>query len=109
MGVFIITAAIISLAVLVFKYFWKAVLKFCYYLLLGAVDVLKKIIVATKRTGKAIMYLYRRWRNGKVTRKLVETDEEPVDVDLLPEGLQNELELHDEVVVRNTDISPEEF
>lgn len=109
MGVFIITTAIISLAVLVFQYFWKAVLKFCYYLLLGAIDVIKKIIVATKRFGKAVMYLYRRWKNGKVTRVTVEPDEEEIDVDMLPEGLQKELEIHDEVIVRNTDISPEEF
>lgn len=109
MGVFIITLAIISLATLVFQYFWKAVLKACYYLLLGAIEVTKKIIVATKRFGKAVMYLYRRWKNGKVTRVIVETEEEEVDVDLLPEGLRNEMEIHEEVIVRRDDIKPEEF
>ncbi len=109
MGVFIITAAIFSLAVLVFQYFWKAVLKVCYYLLLNAIDVIGKAIVAIKRGGKAVMYLYRRWRNGRITRKLVETEEEEVPEELLPEGLQEELKIHDEVIVHRGDINPEEF
>ena len=98
-----------SLAALVFKYFWKDVLRICYRLLYGAYDVIKKIIVATKRFGKCVMYLYRRWRNGKLTKKRVETEEEEVDVDMLPDGLQEELELHDEVIVKNDEITPEEF
>lgn len=109
MGTFIITTAIFALCVLVFQYFWKAVLKACYYLLLGAIDVVRKIIVATKRFGKCAMYLYRRWKNGKITRVMVETEEEEVDIDMLPQGLQNELEVYDEVIVKRGDISPEEF
>lgn len=72
MGVYIIGVAIFALCTLVFQYFWKAVLKFCYYLLLRSIDVIKKIIVATKRFGKCVMYLYRRYRNGKVVRVKVE-------------------------------------
>ena len=55
------------------------------------------------------MYLYRRYRNGKIVRVKVEPEEEPVDVDMLPPGLQDELEVHDEVIVRRDDIKPEEF
>lgn len=109
MGIFIIAGAIIGLCSLVFQYFWKAVLKFCYYLLLKSVEVTKKIIVATKRFGKCVMYLYRRYRNGRIVRTKVEPEEEEVDVDMLPQGLQDELAIHEEVIVRNDDISPEEF
>ena len=109
MGTLILTAAIIGFCSVVFQFFWKAVLKACYYLLLGAVEVIKKAIVATKRFGKCVMYLYRRWKNNKITRVVVQTEEEEVDVDMLPEELQNELEVHEEVIVKKGDIKPEEF
>lgn len=109
MGVYIIGVALFALCTLVFQYFWKAVLKFCYYLLLKSIDVIKKIIVATKRFGKCVMYLYRRYRNGKVVRVRVEPDEEEVDVDMLPQGLQDELDIHEEVIVKRDDIKPEEY
>lgn len=110
MGTFIITLAILSLCAWVFKLFWKAILKFCFYLLEKSVDVISKIITATKRAGKAVMYLYRRYRNGKITRVNVNDniEEEEVDIDMLPEGLQDELEINDEVIVKK-EISPEEF
>lgn len=110
MGTFIITLAILSLCAWVFKLFWRAILKFCFYLLEKSVDVVSKIITATKRAGKAVMYLYRRYRNGKITRVNVNDniEEEEVDIDMLPEGLQDELEINDEVIVKK-EISPEEF
>lgn len=110
MGTFIITLAILSLCAWVFKLFWKAILKFCFYLLEKSVDVVSKIITATKRAGKAVMYLYRRYRNGKITRVNVNDniEEEEVDIDMLPDGLQDELEINDEVIVKK-EISPEEF
>lgn len=42
MGIFIITIAILSLAVWIFNQVWKLALKFFYYALLGAIDVAKK-------------------------------------------------------------------
>ena len=66
MGVFIITIAILSLAVWIFNHVWRLALKFFYSALLGAVDVAKKIIVATKRLGKVMFLLYKRMKNGKV-------------------------------------------
>ena len=109
MGVLILTFAIIGVASYVFQLFWKAVLKFCYYLLLKSIDVVKKIIVATKRFGKCVMYLYRRYKNGKIVRIHIDPEEEEVDVDMLPKELQEQLGIHNEVIVRDEDIKPEEF
>lgn len=109
MGTFIITIGLLSLFTYIFQLFWKAALRVCYHLLLKAIDVVKKIIVATKRFGKAVFYLYKRYKNGRVFKVKVETEEEEVDIDMLPEGLQDELEIHDEVVTHTGDIMPEEF
>lgn len=111
MGTFIITLGILAICAWVFKFFWKAILKFCFYLLEKAVDVVTKIITATRRAGKAVMYIYRRYRDGRTTKVELNkhVDEEPVDIDMLPEGLQEELGIHEEVIVKKGDISPEEF
>lgn len=109
MGTFIITTIIIGVCAWVFQIFWRAVLRFCFYLLQRSIDVVKKIITTTKKTGKAVMYLYRRYKNGKVIKTTVEPDEEEVDVDMLPQGLQDELDVHEEVIVRKDDIDPAEF
>lgn len=107
MGLFIITIAIFSLATWIFQQFWKAVLKFFYYLLLKAVDAIKKIIVAVRRAGKVIMILYKRHKNGKVYK--TEYTEDEVDEDDIPEGLREELDVHEEVIVKKGDIDPTEF
>lgn len=107
MGVFILTIAAISLATLIFQYFWKAVLRFFFYILQKAVDVIKKIIVAVRRAGKVIMILYKRHKNGKVYK--TEYTEEVVDEDDIPEGLRDELDVHEEVIVKKGDIDPSEF
>lgn len=107
MGIFIITIAILSLAVWIFSHVWKLALKFFYYVLLEAVDIVKKIIVATRRLGKVMFLLYKRLKNGKVYK--VEYKEEVVDEDDIPEGLKDELDYHEEVVVKNDDIDPSEF
>ena len=110
MGIYIITAAVLGLCALAFKYYWRDVLRFCYNLLLKSIDVVKKIITTTVRAGKAVMWLYRRWKNGKITKLEVDTDGEPMPIELLPPGLQDELRDNNEVIVRNnTEISPEEF
>lgn len=111
MGTFIITLGILAICAWVFKFFWKAILKFCFYLLEKSEEVVTKIITATKRAGKAVMYIYRRYRDGRINRVNVNENiiEEPVDVDMLPEGLQEELGIHEEVIVKKGDISPEEF
>lgn len=111
MGTFIITLGILAICAWVFKFFWKAILKFCFYLLEKSVEVVTKIITATKRAGKAVMYIYRRYRDGRITKTNVNDNivEEPVDIDMLPEGLQEELGIHEEVIVKKGDISPEEF
>lgn len=107
MGVFILTIAAISLATLIFQYFWKAVLRFFFYILQKAVDVIKKIIVAVRRAGKVIMILYKRHKDGKVYK--TEYTEEVVDEDDIPEGLRDELDVHEEVIVKKGDINPSEF
>ena len=107
MGVFILTIAAISLATLIFQYFWKAVLKFFFYILEKAVDVIKKIIVAVRRAGKVIMILYKRHRDGKIYK--VEYKEEEIDDRDVPEGLRDELDIHEEVIVKKGDIDPSEF
>lgn len=111
MGTFIITLAILSICAWVFKLFWKAILKFCFNLLERSLNVVTKIITAAKRNGKVVMYLYRRYINGSVTKTPVVNPgpEEPVPVELLPDGLKEELEIHEEVIVKKGDISPDEF
>ena len=107
MGVFLIGAAIFGLATLIFQYFWKAVLKFFFYILQKAVDVIRKIIVAVRRAGKVIMILYKRHRDGKVYK--TEYTDEVVDEEDIPEGLRDELDVHEEVIVKKGDIDPSEF
>lgn len=107
MGIFIITVLVLSLAVWIFNHVWKLALRFFYYALLGAVDIAKKIIVATRRLGKVMFLLYKRLKNGKVYK--VKYDEEEVDFEDIPEGLKDELECHEEVIVKNNDIDPSEF
>lgn len=62
-----------------------------------------------KKAGKAAWWLYKRYRNGRTVRVPVEPEEEEVDIDMLPDGLQEELEIHDEVIVKKGDIDPAEF
>lgn len=107
MGVFIITIAILSLAVWIFNHVWKLALRFFYNVLLEAIDVVKKIIVATKRFGKVMFLLYKRLKNGKIYK--VKFEEEEVEIDDVPEGLQEELDCHEEVIVKKDDIEPSEF
>ncbi len=107
MGVFIITAVILGLAALIFSYVWKLALKFFYYALLGAIDVVRKIIVATRRLGKVIFLLYKRLKNGKTYK--VTYEEEEVDEEDVPAGLRDELDYHEEVIVKRDDIDPSEF
>ena len=107
MGIFIITIAILSFAVWIFNQVWKLALKFFYYALLGAIDVAKKIIVATRRLGRVMFLLYKRMKNGKVYK--VKYEEEEVDEVDVPEGLRDELEIHEEVIVKKDDIDPSEF
>lgn len=107
MGVFIIGIAILSLAVWIFQHVWKLALKFFYNVLLEAIDVVKKIIVATKRFGKVMFLLYKRLKNGKIYK--VKFEEEEVEIGDVPEGLQEELDCHEEVIVKKDDIDPSEF
>ena len=107
MGLFLITVAIFSLATLIFQYFWKAVLRFFYYVLQKAVDVAKSIVVAVRRFGRVMMILFKRLFNGKVYK--TEYTEEQVHIEDVPEGLREELDLHEEVVVKQGEINPWEF
>ena len=107
MGTFLIVAAVFSLATLIFQYFWKAVLKFFFFVLQKAFDVVKKIIVAVRRAGKVMMILYKRHRDGKVYK--VEYKDELVDEEDIPEGLKDELDCHEQVIVKEGDIDPSEF
>lgn len=46
-------------------------------------------------------------KNGKVYK--VKYEEEEVDEVDVPEGLRDELEIHEEVIVKKDDIDPSEF
>lgn len=107
MGTFLIVAAVISLATLIFQYFWKAVLKFFFYVLQKVIEVVKKIIVAVRRAGKVMMILYRKHRDGKIYK--TEYKDELIDEEDVPEGLIDELEVHPEVIVKKGEIDPSEF
>lgn len=107
LGIFIITYAILRLAEWIFAQVWKLALKFFYYVLQKSVDVARKIIVATRRLGKVIFLMYKRLNNGKIYRTTYE--EETLDIIDVPEGLRSELDLHEEVVVKNDNIDPSEF
>lgn len=107
MGTFIIVAAILALAAWIFQQVWKFALKFFYYALLGAVEIVRRIVVATRRLGKVMFILYKRHQNGKVYK--VKYEDEEVDEEDIPEGLKDELEYHEEVIVKNGDIDPSEF
>lgn len=107
MGTIILTAAIIGLASFLFQLFWKQVLRFFYYLMLGAIDIARKVITAVRRGKKVVMILYRRYTSGRVTKE--EYKEEDIEFEDVPEELQDELYTHEEVIVKKGDIDPTEF
>lgn len=107
MGLFLISVAVFSLATLIFQHFWKAVLRFFFFVLQKAVDVAKKIIVAVRRAGRVMMILFKRLFNGKVYK--TEYTEEEICEEDVPEGLRDELDIHEEVIVKKGDIDPNEF
>lgn len=59
-----------------------------------------------RRLGRVIMILYRRYKNGKITKT---ESEEELDGEDVPEGLRDELDVHEEVIVKKGDIDPSEF
>lgn len=107
MGTFIIVTAILAISVFFFQQVWKLALKFFYYALLGVVGIVRKIVVAIRRLGKVMFILYKRHQDGKVYK--VEFIDEVVEEEDIPEGLKNELEYHEEVIVKKGDIDPTEF
>ena len=108
MGTFIIGIAVLSLCVWVFQKIWKYILRWCFYLIEKLLDIVSYIITFVRRGVKAVAYLYRRTSSGKYIKQEVPLEEE-VDIDILPEGLRNELKSHQEVLVRRDPIKPEEF
>lgn len=107
MGTFIITLFVLSLAAYIFVQVWRLMLRFFFYILEKAVDVVKKIIVAVKRLGRVVFLMYKRHKNGRIFK--VEFKEEEVNEEDVPEGLRDELKYHDEVKVKEGDIDPSEF
>lgn len=112
MLIYIITISILSICAIAFRMYWKSVLKFCYYLLKRAIDVVKKIITSIKRQGKAIFFIYKMYRNKRITKSRVHITEEEIDIDLLPQEFQdilNNASPVQEVINRTNDIDPSEF
>lgn len=111
MGTYILTVAVLAgfaaLSYWIFINVWKLALKFFYYLLAKLKDVVKKVIVATKRFGKVLFLLYKRHENGKTFK--IEYKEEEIEWEDVPEAVQNQLCDHDEVIVKDDDINPNEF
>lgn len=110
-GLFIITVAVLSLANSAFKETWKHALKYFFLILEEVVkiaaELLKKLVVATKKLGKVIFILWRRYKNGKITK--VEYKEEEVDYEDVPEGLKKALGINKEVILKEGDIERSEF
>ena len=107
MGTFLIGLGILALASWIFSHVWKLALKFFYYAVLGVTDIVRQIIVAVRRAGKVLFILYKRHRDGKVYR--VNYTEEEVNEDDVPQGLKEELDVHDEVIVKKGEIDSSEF
>lgn len=96
----LITAGILMLALFVFKYYWKDIVNWCKKAIRLASDVIKGVITFTKKAGKVVSYLYRRLKNGKITRATVTTVEE-ITSDELPKEVAEALGISDEVLVCN--------
>jgi len=94
----LITVGILSLASLVFKLFWKAIINWCKNIFRAAVGVIKGVITLTRQVGKVGKFLYRRWKNGKITKTPITTEEE-VDITDVPKDIANALGISDEVIV----------
>ncbi|MBD5325237.1 MAG: hypothetical protein HDS04_00985 [Bacteroides sp.] len=101
MGLLIVGAAMLLLYV-AFRFFWNAMWKFVVWLLEKSENVIKKIVTTTKRAGRAIMYLYRRYKNGSIRRVCINDNIEEDDVleEDLPPELREQLEIHNEVELR---------
>ena len=109
MGIFIIGAAILALAAYIFSQIWKFMLKFFYYFLVGVVALVSSLIVAVRRGGKVCYILWYKVKEKYFKKEAPHTEEYEVHPDDVPAGLLEELNSHDEVIVKKNPIESNEF
>lgn len=84
----IITVALLALAALAFKLFWKDILYFAANCVVYAADVVEKFVIFVRKNAKAVAYIVKHYRDGRKFRTA--TDEE-IDIELCPDEVQNAL------------------
>lgn len=109
MGIFIISLAILALAAYIFSQIWKFMLKFFYYFLVGVVALVSSLIVAVRRAGKVCYILWYKVQERYFKKETPHTKEYEVHPDDVPAGLLEELNSHDEVIVKKDTIQLNEF
>ena len=109
MGTFIITLGIIALAAYIFSQIWKFMLKFFYYFLVGVVALVSSLIFAVRRAGKVCYILWYKVKEKYFKKETPHTEEYEVDERDVPAGLLQELNSHDEVIVKKNPIQSNEF
>lgn len=109
MGTFIITLAILSLAAYIFTHIWKFMLQFFYYFFIGIVGLANYLIVAVRRFGKVCYITWYKVRDKYFRKEAPHTEEYEVDEDDVPEGLKDELDNNEEVIVKKNHIETNEF
>ena len=109
MGIFIITVAIIALAAYIFAQIWKFTLKFFYYFLAGVEALISSLIVAVRRSGKVCYILWYKVKEKYFRKEAPHTEEYEVHPDDVPAGLLEELDSHDQVIVKKNPIQSNEF
>ena len=82
----------------VFKLYWKETIEFCKYAIRNDNDVVKGVVTFTKQEEKVIPLLYRRWKNGNITKTEISLTP-TITVEDLPDEIANALKISNEVMV----------
>lgn len=110
MGIYIIAvAALIAIAAWIFLQIWKIMLKFFYYFLVGVEALVSSLIVAVRRSGKVCFILWYKVKEKYFKKEAPQTNVYEVHPDDVPAGLLQELNSHDEVIVKKNPIQSNEF
>lgn len=99
MIVVLIRIALLALLVwAAFKVIWKAVVAACAGLVDGIADLVGKLKVAIRRGKKAIIVLYRSYRDGRKTSTQIGQEE---DVDVFPDEVRDALDEQEQVILKD--------
>lgn len=109
MGEFLIIAAVLAIAAWIFKNVWELALKFFYYFILGVVGVINSLVTAVRRGRKVCYILWYKVKEKFFKKEIPAEEGVEVDVDDVPTGLLDELNSHDEVIVKKGTINRNEF